>query len=252
MKILISPAKSMMPISASFSTKNSVPEFLENSLELVSVLKKWSISEFKIKMKISEAITNSTYKLYNEWDSNNISNGIPSIFLYSGTAFKGLAVSEMNLEEVNYANDHLFILSGLYGILRPLDIIHPYRLEMALKFKISKGVDTLYDFWRNEISNFLNRNTKKEIIVNLASNEYFKVLRNKMNSPILNCHFLENKNGKERVIASHAKMARGLMANFIIKNKIENEIQLRNFNTNGYEYISAISTQNEYYFSRIH
>jgi cytoplasmic iron level regulating protein YaaA (DUF328/UPF0246 family) len=195
----------------------------------------------------------STYQSFSNWSLNNNKNGFPSIFLYSGTAFKGLASNLMSQKEIDYAQNNLFVISGLYGFLKPLDIIHQYRLEMAFKFNINKTTDSLYDFWRDVITDYLNNNYEDEIIVNLASNEYAKVLDKKnLKLNVLQCQFLENKNGKEKVIANHAKMARGLLARFIIKNQIKEKAQLLRFDLNGYSFRDDLSKNNNYVFSRNH
>ena len=251
MKVLLSPAKLMTPSEPSFSFPNSEPIFLDKSLELVDVLSRWSVSDFQQNMKISKSISEKTYNDFKRLKSDDITFMFSAIFLYSGTAFKGLSAFDMNLEELNFAQDHLFILSGLYGLLKPLDLVQPYRLEMALKFNINQTTSSLYDFWVNHITSHIVKNCKNELLINLASNEYTKAVDvKKINNPVLTCHFLETKNGKEKVIASHAKMARGLMTRYIIRNKIQEKSGLQSFNISGYKFRDDLSTEKEYYFSR--
>ena len=253
MKVLLSPAKSMSSNLPDFPVIGTSPIFSVKTLQLISVLKNWSPNDFKLKMKVSDSISESTYQSYSQWSLNNNENGFPSIFLYSGTAFKGLASNVMSQKEIDYAQNNLYVISGLYGLLKPLDIIHPYRLEMAFKFNINKTTDSLYDFWRDEITNYLSNNFKNELIVNLASNEYSKVLdRKTLEIDVLECQFLENKNGKEKVVANHAKMARGLLARYIVQNQIKEKAKLLSFNSNGYCFRGDLSTESEYVFSRNH
>ena len=253
MKVLLSPAKSMSSNLPDFPFIGTSPIFSIKTQQLISVLKNWSSKDFKLKMKVSDSISESTYQSYSQWSLNNNKNGLPSIFLYSGTAFKGLASNLMSQKDINYAQNNLYILSGLYGLLKPLDIIHPYRLEMAFKFNINKTTDSLYSFWRDVITDYINNTFENELIVNLASNEYSKVIdRKTLNPDILEFQFLENKNGVEKVIANHSKMARGLLARYIIKNQIKEKTKLLSFNSNGYCFRDDLSTESEYVFSRNH
>jgi hypothetical protein len=235
------------------SIDKTYPLFLDKTNQLISVLNSWSISDFKSKMKTSDSISLTTFETYKNWNQSNINSGIPAVYLYSGTAFKGLSSINWNNLDLDYAQNNLIILSGLYGFLRPLDLIHKYRLEMALKFDISKDVNSLYKFWSHSITTYFNENFSKELIVNLASNEYFKVIDEKvLETDILNCHFLEVKNGTQKSIASHAKRARGLFARFIVKNKLKHREDLKLFDLEGYKYRDDLSNENNYFFSRIH
>ena len=253
MKILLSPAKSMNINIRNISLEKSKPLFINKTHEIVSVIKDWSIQDIKTKMKTSDSITVSTFETYKNWTKNNIGNGFPAIFLYGGTAFKGLSVNDFNDQEITFLNETLFILSGLYGLLKPLDIIHPYRLEMALKFEINREINSLYKFWKHSLTNYLNENFQNEWIVNLASEEYFKVIdKANLALNVLNCHFLEIQNGKEKVIANHAKKARGSFVRFIVKNKLKHKQDLKSFNFCGYSFRKDISNEDNYYFSRTH
>ncbi len=253
MKILLSPAKSMNTNFHNISLGKSRPLFNKNTNEIISVLKSWSLQDIKSKMKISDSISRNTFEIYKNWHHNNFKNGFPAIFLYAGTAFKGLSAIDFNYDEISFLNKNLFILSGLYGLLRPLDIIHPYRLEMALKFEINNEINSLYKFWRNNLTKYLNNDFPNELIVNLASEEYFKVInKDILNLSILNCHFLEIKNGKEKVIANHAKKARGLFTRFVVKNKLNLKEDLKFFDLDGYSYREDLSDKDNYYFSRTH
>jgi hypothetical protein len=253
MKILLSPAKSMNTNIPDILLDKSYPLFNNKTNQIVSVLKDWSLQAIKTKMKTSDSISLRTFEIYKNWDHNNFKNGFPAIFLYSGTAFKGLSANDLSDQEIVFLNENLFILSGLYGLLKPLDIIHPYRLEMALKFEINKEINSLYKFWKKNLTKYLNNNFPNEIIVNLASEEYFKVIdKDNLTSNILNCHFLEIRNGSEKVISSHAKKARGLLTRFIVKNELKVKEDLKSFDLNGYGYRKDLSDEDNYYFSRTH
>ena len=252
MKILLSPAKSMKSKLPGFDVKETNPLFLHKTKQIISSLSQWTIMDFKAKMKINDTISLSTFDAFQALKKDGVSKGIPSIYYYDGLAFKGLSAIEMNKDDITYAQESLFILSGLYGLLRPLDLIHFYRLEMAFRFKMENGTNSLYDFWTSEITNYLNKNFSDELIVNLASNEYSKVINTKsLLSEFITCHFLEVKNGAEKVIASHAKKARGLMAKFIISNKLKSKEELKLFNSLGYTFREDLSNEKNIYFSRV-
>jgi len=252
MKILLSPAKSMKSKLPDFDFNETNPLFLHKTKQIISSLSQWTIMDFKAKMKINDTISLSTFDAFQALKKDGISKGIPSIYYYDGLAFKGLSAIEMNKDDIAYAQESLFILSGLYGLLRPLDLIHFYRLEMAFRFKIENGINSLYDFWSNDITNYLNKNFSNDLIVNLASNEYSRVINTtSLLSKFITCHFLEVKNGAEKVIASHAKKARGLMAKFIISNQLKSKEEIKLFDLEGYTFRKDLSNENNIYFSRV-
>jgi uncharacterized protein len=251
MKILLSPAKSMKSNLPDFDLKITNPLFYNKTKQIISVLANWSPLDFKTKMKTNDAISQSTFDAFQCMNQENFKNGVPSIYYYDGMAFKGLSAINMNSEDINYAQDNLFVLSGLYGMLRPLDLINFYRLEMALRFKITDEINSLYEFWSIEITNYFNENFPKELIVNLASYEYSKVLNTKhLTGKFITCHFLEIKNGTGKVVSSYAKKARGLMANYIIVNKLQSIEGLKLFKLENYIFRQDLSNQDNLYFSR--
>ncbi len=251
MKILLSPAKSMKSKQPDFDFKSTKPLFPKKIDQIVSVLSNWSLLDFKSKMKINDAISQSTFDAFQYLRQDFIEQGIPSIYFYDGLAFKALSAVEMNKDDIEFAQKSLFILSGLYGLLRPLDLIHFYRLEMAFRFEIYNGINSLHEFWSNDITNYMNDNFPNDLIVNLASNEYSKVINSKnLHSKFITCHFLEIKNGIEKVISSHSKKARGLMAKYIIVNKLQSKEDLTQFNLEGYIFREDLSTLDNIYFSR--
>jgi len=176
-----------------------------------------------------------------------------AIFAFKGDVYQGLDVNSLSRNEISYAQKNLCILSGLYGLLKPLDLMYPYRLEMGTKMKNKRG-DNLYEFWGSKITttvNDLSKENKSKAIVNLASIEYFSVLdRKKINLPIIEPVFKDHKNGNYKIISFYAKKARGLMSRFIIQNKIKKAEDLNDFNLDGYRYSEKESTENKPVFLR--
>jgi len=180
-------------------------------------------------------------------------NAKQALFAFKGDVYGGIDVDSFDEDDLAYAQDHLRILSGLYGCLRPLDLIQPYRLEMKTKLGNPRG-DNLYQFWGESITDALNKELKKQqepVLVNLASNEYFKSVKPKqLKGKPLNIYFKETKDGKTRIVAIFAKRARGLMADFIIRNRIENPADLKKFRSEGYRFNNALSDDNHWTFER--
>jgi len=205
-------------------------------------------------MHISPKLADENYTRFQEFRSRpNIKNSKQAVFTFDGDVYRGLQAQEWNDKTIQYAQEHLRILSGLYGILRPLDLIQPYRLEMgsSISTKAGKG---LYKFWGNKISKHLKgalRSHANKTIINLASNEYFKAVDLKtLNKDILNINFKEYRNGKVTFVSYSAKVARGLMANYIIQNQIESIEDIKGFDIENYRFDVDLSGENEYIFSR--
>ena len=201
-----------------------------------------NISEIEDFMEISEKLAHLNFQRFQNWSLPfNKTNSSPAIYSFSGDVYEGLDAYSLEEEDVKFAQRNLLILSGLYGILKPLDLIQPYRLEMGRKLKYESHKN-LYSFWNDKISLYLN-NIKDKVIINLASNEYFNVVnKEKISKKIISPIFKDEKNGKFKIISFYAKKARGLMANYIIKNKIDDPSQLIKFNINGYTYNKNLST----------
>ena len=201
-----------------------------------------NISEIQDFMEISEKLAHLNFQRFQNWSLPfNKTNSSPAIYSFSGDVYEGLDAYSLGEEDVKFAQRNLLILSGLYGILKPLDLIQPYRLEMGRKLKYESHKN-LYSFWNDKISLYLN-NIKDKVIINLASNEYFNVVnKEKISKKIISPIFKDEKNGKFKIISFYAKKARGLMANYIIKNKIDDPSQLIKFNINGYTYNKNLST----------
>jgi len=205
-------------------------------------------------MAISENIATLNVDRYKTFKTPfTTKNAKQAIFAFKGDVYSGLELDAYKEEDYAYAQDHLRILSGLYGCLRPLDLIQPYRLEMKTKLKNDRG-DNLYQFWDERITKSLNKELKKQkeaVLVNLASNEYFKSVKPKLlEGRLLNITFKETKEGKTRVVAIFAKRARGMMTDYIIRNRIEKPEDIKKFKMGGYKYNKALSDDKQWTFER--
>jgi uncharacterized protein len=254
MLAVISPAKSQdfTPTTKDFSY--TIPKFCSEAMHLVSILSKNNIEQISQLMHVSEKIAKLNYDRFKSFSKDfNIQNSKQAIFAYDGDVYDHLNARELSLDEIEYAQNHLGIISGLYGFLKPLDLIQPYRLEMSTPV-INEAGKNLYKFWQEKISthimNLLSSHNNKTLI-NLASEEYFSVLDNKIvGEKILNIEFKEFKNGAFKIIGIQAKKARGMMARYIIINKIEKTSDLKNFSDNGYKYNPALSQENKLVFTK--
>ena len=251
MYILLSPTKTMIQPSVEFNSfENSKPYFKSKSELINSALRKLNTKERQNIMKLSNNLADETYYNICEWgNSDNEKN--PAVLTYCGTACKYLNAKPWNFDTSIYAQDHLMILSGLYGLLKPYDSVEKYRLEMGLKFNFLDGFKNLYDFWEKDIINYLNEFKANKTIINLASNEYLKVIKKYQNfDKIINCIFLQNSKGKFKVVANHSKAARGSMAKFILQNKLTKIDQLKEYNELNYKYSIAKSDDLNLFFTR--
>jgi len=234
MKIIISPAKKL---DTSVKVQNSKmnTSFLGESTKLIQVLKGNSISELKDLMGLSDNLAQLNWQRFQHWDISN-SNTYIAIDLFNGAVYEAINVKDFNKSDNDFAQNNLRILSGLYGILKPNDLILPYRLEMGTKLKTIQG-NNLYRFWLDKLHQNIGEELNNEVLINLASNEYSKVLKlNKIKSKVITPVFKDYKNGKLKVISFYAKRARGEMVNFIIKNKITRYEELKLFKNNGYAF----------------
>lgn len=248
MLIALSPAKSL-DFETNFMLSNkSSPIFLKDTQKLVAELKKFSIEDLKGLMSISENLAKLNFARF---QSFNHTKKRQAILAFDGDVYDGIDKKNYDLEDFNFAQNHLIILSGLYGFLRPLDEISPYRLEMGTDFKKTSFISkNLYEFWGDKITLEINK-TKSQYLINLASNEYFQSINRKIcNKKIIDIIFKEKKGGVYKIIGINAKRARGLMANFIIKNKILNPNDLRDFKLEKYQFSSQFSDSNQLVFIR--
>ena len=237
MKIIISPAKKLNDNRISVENASAI-QFLDETKYLVSQLRNYNVDEIKTMMNLSDNLASLNYQRFQQWnlESNNV---IPAIYMFQGDVYKGLKADQLSQEELYFTQDNLRIISGLYGFLRPLDLIFPYRLEMGTNIITNKG-DNLYKFWGNKLRNLLiSEMTNNEVLINLASNEYSKALQlDKIKQQIITPVFKDTKNGQLKVISFYAKRARGEMVHFIIKNKITDILDIRAFNYDGYSFVS--------------
>ena len=254
MLILISPAKTLDYQSELPTARYTHPELLDYSQQLISVARKLSAPQIGKLMSISDKLADLNATRFHDWHPDfTPQNARPAILAFKGDVYTGLQAEEFSEADFDFAQQHLRMLSGLYGVLRPLDLMQPYRLEMGIRLENAKGKD-LYQFWGEVITNKLNEALKAQgddIVINLASDEYFKSVKTKkLKGKIIKPVFLDEKNGKFKVISFYAKKARGLMSRYIIENRLTNAEQLKGFDSEGYFFDEAGSTQDELVFKR--
>lgn len=254
MLITLSPSKGQDFEEASLSKKYSKPVDLKDSELLIKELRKIKSKKLQEMMAISENIATLNVERFKIFKTPfTTKNAKQAIFAFKGDVYGGFDLESFNDDDYAYAQDHLRILSGLYGCLRPLDLIQPYRLEMKTKLKNDRG-DNLYQFWGEHITDSINKELKKQkepVLINLASNEYFKSIKPKLlEGRLLNINFKETKAGKTRIVAIFAKRARGMMADYIIRNRIERAEDLKQFKLAGYQFDEALSDEKQWTFER--
>ncbi len=256
MKILLSPAKSINFDVTSDNPINSIPHFMDDTKKLVTKLKKLKANDIKKLMKVSDAIAELNHDRFQDWQTPfSAKNSKAAADIFSGAAYQGLDYLTLGDSDRKEGQDRLRILSGLYGILKPLDLIQPYRLEMGTKFQYSAKIKNLYQFWNNKLVDFLNEELKQDehqFLVNLASAEYFKAAKIKdIKFPVITPIFKDRgKDGDYKVIMTYAKKARGLMTRYIIQNQINSIEALKGFNYEDYTYFEKDSTPSELVFIR--
>lgn len=252
MKLIISPAKSLnyeSELPTSFSTESS---FLSEAQQLNDLLKKKSAKDLSELMHISPNLGQLNYERNQTWSLPFTSkNSRPAIYAFSGDVYRGLDAYTIQESKLKNLQNTVRVLSGLYGVLKPLDLVQPYRLEMGTKFPVENSKN-LYEFWRKKVTKALNDDLKEgELFVNLASQEYFKVIDVKLlKEPVVHVDFKEFKNDQYKTIAIFAKLARGYMTRFIIENSIETIEGLKDFAIKGYGYDANLSTDTKLVFTR--
>jgi cytoplasmic iron level regulating protein YaaA (DUF328/UPF0246 family) len=254
MLITLSPSKGQDFETASLSKKHTKPADLKDSELLIKELRKIKSKQLQEMMTISENIaTLNVDRIKTFTTPFTTKNAKQAIFAFKGDVYGGFELDSFNEDDYSYAQNHLRILSGLYGCLRPLDLIQPYRLEMKTKLKNERG-ENLYQFWDDRITKSINKELKKQkepVLVNLASNEYFKSVKPKLlEGRLLNINFKETKAGKTRVVAIFAKRARGMMADYIIRNRIERPDDIKKFKLAGYKFNKDLSDDKQWTFER--
>ncbi len=254
MLIVLSPAKNLDYESPLPTKKHTKAALLDDAQVLIDQLQDMAPQDIGGLMGISDKLSALNYERFQSWElPMTTKNARPAVLAFKGDVYVGLDAYEFNDDDFAFAQQHLRILSGLYGLLKPLDLIAPYRLEMGTKFANKAGKD-LYAFWGSKITDQLNKQLKKldtPVLVNLASNEYFKSVQKKdLQGEMITPVFKDWKNGQYKVISFFAKKARGLMSAYIIKNKLTEVAQLKGFDWQGYQYDESLSNAKEWVFTR--
>ncbi|MDC0403480.1 peroxide stress protein YaaA [Porticoccaceae bacterium] len=257
MLILISPAKKLDSHPDPWPEKfpaTTQPQMLDASRELINQLQQLTPAEVGGLMKLSDKLATLNFERFQTWSEPfTHNNAQPALFAFQGDVYQGLDANQLSAEELQWAQQHLRILSGLYGVLRPLDLMQPYRLEMGTKFANHRG-SNLYQFWGDAITAQLNQTcaeTQHGVVVNLASNEYFSAVKPaQLDGELITPQFYDRKNGEYKIISFYAKRARGSMAAHIIKNRLTESQQLLDFDLDGYRYSDAMSKPGKPAFCR--
>ena len=252
MKLVLSPAKSLDFESKLPTTKTSEGQFLSDSERINKLLKKKSAKSLSKLMSISDDLAQLNYQRNQEWQLPfTKDNARPAVYAFNGDVYRGLDVYTLDTKNINKLQDTVRILSGLYGVLKPLDLIQPYRLEMGTKLSIGKNKN-LYEFWKKKVTKALNEELEdNELFLNLASNEYFKAIDSKtLKVPVIDIDFKELKNGEYKTIGIFAKLARGLMARYIIDTNAKTLDDIKGFNLENYRFHEQLSKENRLVFTR--
>lgn len=250
MLILISPAKTLDYSIPNFK-EFTQPDFQQDVKSLIQVMKKKSANEIRDLMHVSDSLASLNEERFQTFQKDfNPENSKQALLAFKGDVYTRIDVENYTPDDFDFAQNHLRILSGLYGLLKPLDLIQPYRLEMGTRLENKKGKN-LYEFWDQKIAKAINESAKGKPIVNLASQEYFKAVNQKiLKSPLVNIHFKEFKDETYQTIGFFAKQARGMMTNFAIKNKLTDPKDLKTFNEEKYEYSEKLSSSKDWVFIR--
>lgn len=254
MLAIISPAKRLDFKSPSTTAKHSLPVFLKESKQLINVLRTKSPADISRLMKLSSNLADINYQRYAEWKTPfSPENAKPAALAFKGDVYLGLCADSFSERDLTWAQNHLRILSGLHGLLKPLDLIQPYRLEMGTKLE-TPNAQNLYDFWGNKVTNALNEMLSKQkqpVLINLASHEYFDAVKpENINARIITPHFKDLKNGRYKFLSFYAKKARGLMTRYFIEQRISSLKALKGFNVNGYYFSESLSRGDHWTFLR--
>ena len=256
---VVSPAKKMKPTALKTSVLTT-PVFSSQTKALVEVMQTKTIQDLRDLMKVSEKIANLNVERFSTFDTENASAGDPAVGLFAGDTYVGLDAQSLTADDLDYAQKHFGILSGLYGLLAPLDTIQPYRLEMGTKLKTEKGKN-LYQFWGDQVTDTLAAKFGEgsKYLINLASNEYFSVLNPQRLqdefgittiTPVFKEIDKKNGTGKMKIISFNAKRARGMMARYMIQHRLDTPTALQQFTDGGYSFRKDLSSDTEYIFVR--
>ncbi|PHV10283.1 peroxide stress protein YaaA [Chitinimonas sp. BJB300] len=254
MLFVISPAKTLDFDTPAQHEHSTLPAFIPQSTQLIETLRQQSPADIAKLMTISDNLAALNVARYQDWSPRFTShNSKPAVLAFMGDVYEGLDAASLDSSQIKLTQQRLRILSGLYGLLRPLDLMQPYRLEMGTRLANPHG-NNLYAFWGNTITDALNAELARQaepVLVNLASEEYFKsVKRKQLKGRLVDCVFEDNKNGQYKVISFYAKRARGLMVRYAMLNQIDRMEDLKNFDLEGYRFASAESTSDKLVFRR--
>lgn len=249
MLAIISPSKTQDFSSCDIKSYSQSRQ-LKHSQELVSILKNKNQQQISKLMSLSEKLSKLNFDRFQSFKTPfSLGNAKQALLAFKGDVYNGIDASSLSSQDLEFAQNNVRILSGLYGVLRPLDLIQPYRLEMGTKLNNKKG-SNLYDFWGGDISDVLNKD-ESDLIVNLASNEYFKAIDKKiLKANVLDIVFKEKKGQTYKVIGIYAKRARGLMVNYIIRNRLTSKESLKDFSDEGYRFDQKLSTGSSWVYLR--
>jgi cytoplasmic iron level regulating protein YaaA (DUF328/UPF0246 family) len=256
MLLLISPAKTLDYETPVTTQLKSEPEFTDRAETLINNLRDYAPQDIAELMKLSDKLASLNVARYQSWvKEHNEANAKQALLAFKGDVYTGLDAESFDDEDYQFAQNHLRILSGLYGLLKPMDLMQPYRLEMGTKLQNEAGKN-LYIYWGSTITDRLNNELDDEqtpVVVNLASNEYFKSVQPKaLNARLISPEFKDLKNGQYKIISFYAKKARGLMTRYAIKNRIENPEELKQFDLEGYRFNASMSEGDKWVFTRDH
>jgi cytoplasmic iron level regulating protein YaaA (DUF328/UPF0246 family) len=256
MLMVISPAKTLDYETPPATPRFTQPEHLDHAQDLIQQLRDFTPAQIAELMHLSDKLAGLNAARFGSWERPfNPSNAKQALLAFKGDVYTGLNAEDFSEADFDFAQAHLRMLSGLYGVLRPLDLMQPYRLEMGTKLANPRG-NNLYDFWGERISGWLNEALTAqgdEVLLNLASTEYFSAVKRKaLNAQIIDTEFKDLKNGQYKIISFYAKKARGLMARYVIKERLTNPVGLKDFTYEGYAYSSAQSTPGKLVFLREH
>ncbi len=254
MLVLLSPAKTLDFETPPITETHSQPEFTAQAAPLIDVLREKAPQDIADLMKLSDKLAALNVARYQGWTPKHTQeNARQALLAFKGDVYTGLDADSLSEADLEYAQSHLRILSGLYGLLKPLDLMQPYRLEMGTSLTTEKG-KTLYAYWGSAITDRINSELQSDdVVVNLASNEYFKSVQpKKLNGRLITPVFKDQKNGQYKIISFWAKKARGLMARYIIDKRVEQPEQLKAFDYEGYRFNEAMSEGDTWVFTRDH
>jgi uncharacterized protein len=256
MIIVLSPAKSLDYETPPHVKKHTIPDFVDDAAELIGGLRHLSPQQISTLMSISDPLAQLNFQRYAEWSPKfDTRNAKQAVLAFNGDVYEGFDAKTLSSADLDFAQKHVRVLSGLYGLLRPLDLLQPYRLEMGTRFVNARGKD-LYAFWGERITQALNAQLKKNaraarVLVNCASGEYFKSVKPKLlEAPVITPVFEDWKGGRFKIISFHAKRARGLMARYAVENRLDAPEQLKGFDAEGYTFDADASNDSTYVFRR--